>query len=46
MIRAIYGMGGYRHSHNYHRLAVIQMHLNEMSAIQRKDLTKKYFKLN
>ena len=43
MIRAIYSMGEYRLSDDYQHLAVTSMQQCEMSAIQRKDLTKKVF---
>ena len=43
MITAIYGMGKYHHSNEYQHLAVTPMHLSQMSAIQRKSLTKKMF---
>ena len=43
MITAIYGMGEYQHSNEYQHLAVTPMHLSQMSAIQRKSLTKKVF---
>ena len=43
MITAIYGMGEYHHSNEYQHLAVTPMHLSQMSAIQRKSLTKKMF---
>ena len=43
MIAAIYGMGEYRLSKDYQHLAVTPMQWSEMSAIQRKALTKTVF---
>ena len=45
MIGAIYGMGEYRLSDNYQQCGNANA-VSEMSAIQRKALTKKVFKLN
>ena len=43
MIAAIYGMGEYRLFKDYQHLAVTPMQWSEMSAIQRKALTKTVF---